>query len=116
MQRSRFAEDSVPLWARRLYGVADSHPAGWPEHAARVFERRMLDEGPRFPCVFGVDATRRGTLRLAFVPAGAEGDGALADALEEFARVSPSLGNRTSLVCLFEPDPGLRSIHDYRNE
>jgi len=103
-------------WQGQLFKPDDAHPSGWPQAAARAFTDRMTSESARFPCVFGVDATRRGTLRLAFVAAGPGSDAALARALEHFARVAPSIGSRTSLVCLFEPDPALAELDDYRKE
>lgn len=73
----------------------------------------MLSSDRPFPCIFGVDAVRRRTLRYSFV---AGGDGVarrLAPALKEFAGVCDELGRRTSLVVFFE-DFRAESIDDSR--
>ncbi|WP_218026964.1 YqcI/YcgG family protein [Nocardia vaccinii] len=72
----------------------------------------MLDRNRLFPCIFGVDAVRRGSLRYTFVPADT-GVRTLAQALTEYAGVAPSLGKRTSLVAFFEPSAEHHSIADY---
>ncbi len=87
---------------------------GWAADAMARFESRMSAEAPAFPCIFGVDAIRRGTLRITFVPAGAARLSRLATALREFAEQAESLGRRTSLVAIFEPDPALATMDDYR--
>lgn len=75
---------------------------GWRKEAHMNFRERMLDAQHPFPCIFGVEAVVRGTLRYAFVDD--EGGQAhnLAAALSDFTQVSTSLGKRTSLVCFFE--------------
>ncbi|MEU8567793.1 YqcI/YcgG family protein [Streptomyces pathocidini] len=104
----------------------------WERDAARRFHDRMLDRAAPFPCVFGVDALRKATLRYAFVPGGPERPRALAEALRDFVRLAPELGRRTSLVAFFQPDfdpdlqqdfqqeddaaPGHRTVADYRRE
>lgn len=91
------------------------HPAvipavRWQRDAAERFSRRLLAGNPAFPCVFGVDALRKGSLRFTFVPAGAHRVRYLAAVLEEFAKVAEHLGKRTSLVAFFEPDHGLETL------
>lgn len=86
----------------------------WVVDAVEKFKIRMLDDSRKFPCVFGVDAVRRDTLRLAAVPAGPDRTERLADALRSFLPRCRELGNRTSLVVLFEPDPALRTVEDHR--
>jgi FPC/CPF motif-containing protein YcgG len=55
-----------------------------------------------FPCIFGVEAVVRRTLRYAFIDdAGGQAEN-LASALKEFTQVCHTLGKRTSLVCFFE--------------
>jgi len=76
----------------------------------------MLDTSEPFPCIFGVDAVKRRTLRYCFVPSGAERVDRLADALRVFAGQCVELGRRTSLVAFFEPDPGLRDLDDHQRE
>jgi len=95
-----------------------SHPAdlpagGWQRQAAELFRERMLDGRQHFPCIFGVDAVRKGTLRFAYVPTGPRRTDALASALVTFVQVAESLGSRTSLVCFFEHDPSLTTVDDY---
>jgi uncharacterized protein len=74
----------------------------WQDHAVRTFEDRMLDRSDRFPCIFGVDAVARRTLRYAFVGRDDSQPGQLAERLVAFTEVCEALGNRTSLVCFFE--------------
>lgn len=101
-------------WAGELFQVNSLHPPGWAADAADTFKQRMLSSDERFPCIFGVDATRKGTLRLAFIPTGVRRNAALARALGDFTSIAPWLGSRTSLVCLFEADPRLSTLGDYR--
>jgi FPC/CPF motif-containing protein YcgG len=95
------------------------HPAAartiaWERDAADRFCQRMLDRQRLFPCIFGTDALRRGSLRFAFVPNDPRADAHLATALREFVDMAPELGNRTSLVAFFEPSPDMDTIEDYR--
>ncbi|WUH96967.1 YqcI/YcgG family protein [Spirillospora sp. NBC_00431] len=75
----------------------------WERDAAHRFAERLLDRDRLFPCVFGVDALRRGSLRFTFVPRDS-GVSYLAEALREYVPLAPDLGKRTSLVAFFEPD------------
>lgn len=86
---------------------------GWQRLAADLFHERMLSDGALFPCIFGVDAVRKGTLRYSFIPAGEQRAATLADALREFTSIAPSLGIRTSLVCFFDFDPAIDSLEAY---
>ncbi|MBB6173758.1 hypothetical protein HNR23_003818 [Nocardiopsis mwathae] len=61
----------------------------------------MLDPTDKFPCIFGVDAVARKTLRYGFVRSGDHAD-QLADTLRSFTAVCEDLGKRTSLVVFFE--------------
>lgn len=88
---------------------------GWERDAATYFHERMLSDKSLFPCIFGVDAVRKGTLRYSFVPAGELRVAALAQALTEFTQIATSLGTRTSLVCFFDTELGLESLADYRD-
>ncbi|HTZ43679.1 MAG TPA: YqcI/YcgG family protein [Jatrophihabitans sp.] len=87
--------------------------AGWQLAAVSAFQERMLADDALFPCIFGVDAVRKGTLRYAFIPAGADRVPALARALAEFTGIAESLGSRTSIVVFFEDDPTLSTMEDY---
>lgn len=96
-----------------------SHPPAarsvpWERDAAERFARRMLDRERQFPCVFGVDALSRGTLRFAFVPSGDEASSHAAQALREFVEIAPDLGHRTSLVAFFEHSRALADLEDHR--
>lgn len=93
-----------------IYTVEGPHPEGWASEAAASFVTRMV-EG--FPCVFGVDAVHKGTLRFAFVPL-EQRERELAKALIEFARCAHEVGKRPSLVAFFEDDPTLISLDQYR--
>ena len=88
----------------------------WEEHAVDLFERRMLSTSRRFPCVFGVDAVRRGTLRYCFIPAGPDRVPALSSALREYSSRCRDFGNRTSLVAFFEPDESIHTMDGYKRE
>jgi FPC/CPF motif-containing protein YcgG len=87
---------------------------GWERLAANFFHERMLSNDALFPCIFGVDAVRRGTLRYSFIPAGEQRVATLAAALREFTAIAPSLGTRTSLVAFFDFEPSVDSLEDYR--
>ncbi len=89
-------------------------PIAWVEDAVEKFKARMLDDSNRFPCIFGVDAVRRDTLRLAGIPAGPDRIDRLAEALRMFLPRCRELGNRTSMVVLFEDDPSLRTVEDHQ--
>ena len=105
----------APAGKRSLLFHPDEQPSGtWPVFAAQLFRERMLNPDDLFPCIFGVDAVRRGTLRFSFIPVGESRAEILADALLEFTEIAPSLGQRTSLVCFFEHDPRLRSLEECR--
>jgi FPC/CPF motif-containing protein YcgG/quercetin dioxygenase-like cupin family protein len=97
----------------RLYHPADDPDGSWQSLAATLFRERMLDRAQPFPCVFGVDAVRKGSLRFSFIPLGSLRTTTLAQSLVEFLQVAEELGNRTSLVCFFEPDPGMTTVADY---
>jgi uncharacterized protein len=87
-------------------------PGTWQNDAVQAFETRMLDRSDRFPCIFGVDAVARGTLRYAFVEGAAVQPAQLADRLVAFTRVCEALGARTSLVCFFEEWNATARTHD----
>lgn len=91
----------------------DPRPVPWEQDASDRFVRRMLDRDRLFPCIFGVDAVRRETLRCTFVPRDSETP-SLSGALKEFVSLAPGLGKRTSLVAFFEPDDELRTFEAYR--
>lgn len=95
-------------------GLAGLRRLSWASNAIQLFEARMLDQELPFPCVFGVDAVRRSTLRYTLVPSGPERSFRLAEALRTFAEAAPSLGDRTSLVAFFEPDGRERSLEEWQ--
>ncbi|WP_258344715.1 YqcI/YcgG family protein [Saccharopolyspora gregorii] len=82
----------------------------WEKRALAEFEQRMLDAEEPFPCIFGVDAVRRGTLRYAFVRRGRHRASDLVAALREYADGCAGLGRRTSLVTFFEHDAEIRGL------
>ena len=88
----------------------------WEKHAADLFERRMLSTSTRFPCIFGVDAVRRGTLRYCFIPIGPDRVSALSAALREYSSRCRDFGNRTSLVAFCEPDESIHTMDGYKRE
>ncbi|CAM3729183.1 YqcI/YcgG family protein [Nocardiopsis gilva] len=76
----------------------------------------MLDPTDKFPCIFGVDAVARKTLRYGFVRSGNHAD-QLADILRSFTNVCEELGKRTSLVVFFESwEADERSHESYYRE
>lgn len=77
--------------------------SGWKADALSAFRNRMLDPDRPFPCIFGVEAVARGTLRYGFID-GPDRDAApqLAELLTDFTQVCDELGKRTSFVCFFE--------------
>lgn len=73
----------------------------------------MLDEHSKFPCIFGVDAVRKQTLRYTYVPV----EGAtriLGASLQAFAGQAVGLGRRTSLVAFFEDDGVSRTTAEWK--
>lgn len=73
----------------------------WEAASIVSFEKRMLDPVEQFPCIFGVDAVARKTLRYGFVRKGNRA-AQLSDVLGSFTDVCEELGKRTSLVVFFE--------------
>jgi len=104
------SEPSEPL----LYHPHQIPSGGWRHDAATAFAQRMLSEEALFPCVFGVSAVRKGTVRYGFIPAGPTRVATLAAALTEFTDIAVSLGNRTSLVCFFDFEDGVQTLDEYR--
>ncbi len=73
----------------------------WQSEAIASFEGRMLDAEDKFPCIFGVDAVVRKTLRYGFIDATSQAE-QLAATLRSFTSICEELGRRTSLVVFFE--------------
>ncbi|MER5889773.1 YqcI/YcgG family protein [Streptomyces sp. NPDC001941] len=71
----------------------------------------MLDTEDKFPCVFGVDAVVRRTLRYGFIDAGSHAE-RLARTLRSFTSVCEQLGRRTSLVVFFESWNAAEETHE----
>lgn len=88
---------------------------GWQHDAATAFSERMLSDSSLFPCIFGVSAVRKGTVRYSFIPAGKSRVAALAAALTEFTLIATDLGNRTSLICFFDFEEGVNTFDEYRD-
>lgn len=88
----------------------------WESRAVDLFESRMLDSDELFPCIFGVDAVRRRTLRYGFAPSGPRQVGSLIEALREFAANCVEFGRRTSLVIFFEDLPGGTDVEGCRKQ
>lgn len=88
------------------YLVSPQHTAelqGWEAEIFEEFSARMTAKDQDFPCIFGVEAVVRGTLRYGFVADQVDGQVAqLARILREFTEICHDLGKRTSLVCFFE--------------
>jgi FPC/CPF motif-containing protein YcgG len=117
-QGERSAPETVlapPRPADLVFHPSATRDVAWERDAADRFTRRMLDRERPFPCIFGTDALRRGSLRFAFVPDGVDPDGHLADVLRDFVAMAPALGRRTSLVAFFEPSPGVETLEDHRD-
>ncbi len=76
---------------------------GWKAEIFDEFFARMTAKDTDFPCIFGVEAVTRGTLRYGFVSDRQEDQAAqLARILRDFTNICHELGKRTSLVCFFE--------------
>lgn len=79
---------------------------GWEEETFAEFKERMLSTETPFPCIFGVEAVSRGTLRYGFNHESLDGQAdRLSMMLREFTDIAPSLGKRTSLVVFFKQIP-----------
>ncbi len=100
--------------ASAIHPLDTPRPAAWEQDALMRFTARMLDADRPFPCVFGVDAIRRGTLRAGFIEPGDVAG--LARALTDFTAVAETLGRRTSLVVFVRPEQTADdlSIDQYR--
>jgi len=84
-------------------------PSGsWRRRAADQLVQTLDSRTDRYPCVFGVDALRKGGLRFAFVEDADTDAGArtLAAALREFLSVFPRLPKRSSLITFLDVEPG----------
>ncbi|GAA1914643.1 YqcI/YcgG family protein [Streptomyces sodiiphilus] len=90
----------------------------WQTEAAERFRQRMFDENTPFPCVFGVDALRKATLRFAFLEQQPDVSVQLAAALSDFVALAPALGRRTSLVVFFAPaeDDATRDVESFHTQ
>lgn len=76
---------------------------GWEGEIFDEFYARMTAKDKDFPCIFGVEAVTRGTLRYGFVSDREEDQATqLSRILSEFTEICNDLGKRTSLVCFFE--------------
>jgi len=71
-----------------LWHPHDAPSEGWQHDAATAFSHRMLSDDSLFPCIFGVNAVRKGTVRYSFIPAGQPRVAALAAALSEFTLIA----------------------------
>lgn len=69
-----------------LFHPHDPPTDGWRASVTVSFAHRRGDRRLPFPCIFGVDALRRGSLRLAYVDRSDDDLGRLAVALEEFTQ------------------------------
>lgn len=98
-----------------LYHPHDAPSDGWRHEAAAAFSERMLSDHSLFPCIFGVTAVRKGTVRYSFIPAGESRVAVLAAALSEFTNIATDLGNRTSLVCFFDFEDSVNTLAEYRD-
>ncbi|MEO6500984.1 MAG: YqcI/YcgG family protein [Jatrophihabitantaceae bacterium] len=97
-----------------LHHPHDLPSDGWQHEAAAAFSERMLNDNSLFPCIFGVSAVRKGTVRYSFIPAGESRVAALGAALSEFTPIASDLGNRTSLVCFFDFEEHVNTLDEYR--
>ncbi len=117
MPESSSVRVSTPLLTTDL--VADPRTPrekAWEEVSAQRFQQRMLDAETPFPCIFGVDALRKATLRYSFISRDDEQVNTLASALRDFVELAPLLGIRTSLVTFFEDTALPRTVSEYREE
>lgn len=106
--------ESSDLQTTLLYHPHEVPSDGWRHDAATTFSQRMLSDSSLFPCIFGVTAVRKGTVRYSFIPAGDDRIPTLAAALTEFTQIARSLGSRTSLICFFDFEDGVQTLDDYR--
>ncbi len=98
--------------------LVDDHlapPGSWRRRAAERLVATLGSRTEPFPCVFGVDALRRGGLRFAFVDAADTDAGAarLATALRQFVAAFPALPKRCSLVTFLDV-PAYETVAAYQ--
>jgi FPC/CPF motif-containing protein YcgG len=105
-----------PLTSELVVDPRAPRTAEWEKIAAYNFRRRMMGRDTFFPCIFGVDALRKATLRFAFISHNRDRPRELAAALRDFVGLAPRLGRRTSLVVFFEEVGAARTLEEYRDQ
>ncbi len=105
---------NVSDWKRRIVlgtAVGDAHPPAWLDGSYAVFHENVTDDN--YPCYFGSDAERRGTLFYSHVSGGDIAH--LPETLCTFtALCARANGGRNNLVVFFEPVPAALEHRDYR--
>src|SRR5262245_21553325 len=89
--------------------------ASWERQSYDAFKDQLLSKEAAFPCVYGVEAMRRSTLRYSFFNSIGFNDIAkLAHDLQSFLKISRSLTPYTSYVAFFNPQVAtFSSVSDY---
>ncbi len=87
-----------------LYSLKGVPP--WGRHVFSEFTKDMLSESRPFPCVFGVEGFKQGSLRFAFIenPRLQKAIEKLASALKGYLEEARGLGRNTSFVVFFRPE------------
>ncbi|WP_082153479.1 YqcI/YcgG family protein [Bacillus sp. LL01] len=87
-----------------LYTLENVPP--WGRHVFSKFTKDMLSESRPFPCVFGVEGFKQGSLRFAFIenPIRHKAMEELAGALKGYLEEARGLGRNTSFVVFFRPE------------
>lgn len=101
---------------------ADFEPSSWQALAYQDFRTKILAKGTgmkTFPCVYATMGYRAGDHRYIFLhsdnPAEPRNVRKIAPALQEYLRISKSLGPNTSLVIFGAPSQTERSVESYNN-
>ncbi|MFI0421226.1 YqcI/YcgG family protein [Spongiactinospora sp. 9N601] len=111
--RKRTAATTVPRNAAEL--TIGEIPK-WGAPVAEEFLKSILSDTEPFPCIFGVGAARKRTLRIGYVDGTDRQDdwSALPDLLRRYLEVYRGLGKDTSLVVFFRPEAEPLPLAAYR--
>ncbi|MEH7502662.1 YqcI/YcgG family protein [Neobacillus drentensis] len=90
----------------------------WKRDAFEKFEQKIADKHKPFPCIPATQGHQLHHFRYGFVsnPESADSPEELAQLLQEYSKSFRKLGNYTSLIVFYEPDPKLSehfAIEDY---
>ncbi|WP_187442041.1 YqcI/YcgG family protein [Sutcliffiella horikoshii] len=89
----------------------------WGRHVFSEFSKDMISENRPFPCIFGVEGFKQGSLRFTFIesPTCPNAMEDLADALKLYLEEARGLGKNTSFVAFFKPEKK-KTLEEYEKQ